>query len=147
MSTQLGSTLPPALRDRLAGGAPGFGNTAVPICTIDPDGFPHPALVTAADVAPTAPDRLRIVLYAGTRTAKHLAENGLITLLFVDEHGVHYVKAHADAPPQPDPSRHAFCVADLRIASVLEDAPDPGREGGAAVVSGIRFRPTGQGAA
>lgn len=147
MSTQLGSTLPPALRDRLAGAAPAFGNTAVPICTIDPDGFPHPAMVTGDDVAAPAPDRLRVVLYAGTRTAKHLAENGLITLLFVDEHGVHYVKARADAPPRPDPSRATFCVADLRIASVLEDAPDPVREGGTAIVSGIRFRRAGQGTA
>jgi len=147
MSTPLGSTLPPALRDRLAGGTAMPAGTAVPICTIDPDGFPHPAMLTHADIAAPGPDRLRVVLYGGTRTAKHLADDGRITLIFVDEHGAHYVKARADAAPQPDPSRPGFCVADLRIASVLEDVPDPAREGGTVIVSGIRFRRTGEGAA
>jgi hypothetical protein len=144
MSTDLGTTLPAALLARLGAHATGPDRPAVPICTVDGDGFPHPAMLSGDDIAVSAPGALRIALYSGTRTAAHLAADGRVTLLFVDEQGVHYVKARAAAGPRPDPSRPGISVAELRIAHVLADAPDPAREGSTAIVSGIRFRRSGE---
>lgn len=144
MSTDLGTILPAALRARLDTRATDAERLAVPICTLDGDGFPHPAMLSRDDIAVSAPDALRVALYSGTRTAAHLAADGRITLLFVDEQGVYYVKARAAEEPRPDPSRPGLSVVDLRIARVLADAPDPAREGRTAIVSGIRFRRDGE---
>ena len=58
MATVTGDTLPPLLMERLN---PHFAlrtshfallqSTAIPICTIDPDGLPHPAMLSYAELA------------------------------------------------------------------------------------------------
>lgn len=140
MSTDLGAALPTALLGRLKSPAPGGEGIAVPICTVDGAGFPHPAMLSYAELAAMGPSDLQVSVYAGSRTAQHLAGVGRVTLLFVDERGAYYVKARSTGASRPHPGRPDVAIFDVHVAAVLEDAADPSRERQAAITSGIRFR-------
>ncbi len=140
MSTDLGAKLPSVLLDRLAQPPSALQVTAVPICTLDRDGFPHPAMLSYGELEAGGPGDVRVSVYAGSRTARHLADDGRATLLFVDEAGAFYVKARSTGPSRPHPERPQLAIFDLRVSAVLEDAPDPSREAATAITSGIRFR-------
>jgi hypothetical protein len=97
-------------------------------------------MLSYAELAATGPSDLQVSVYAGSRTAQHLAGAGRATLLFVDERGAYYVKARSTGRSRAHPGRPDVAIFDVRVAAVLEDAADPSREGEAAITSGIRFR-------
>ncbi len=135
MATVIGDTLPPLLMERLGAGgtarstphaAPGTGHaalgtqnrrhldfTAVPICTIDPDGLPHPAMLSYAELAADDARSMRAAVYGGSSTARHLRRQGRIALLFVDAEGTYYVKATVTGPDTPHPTAPGVTVFPL----------------------------------
>lgn len=147
MATVTGDTLPPLLMARLrphsALPTPHSAileSTALPICTVDPDGLPHPAMLTYAELAADDPRSMRAAVYGGSRTARHLRQHGAATLLFVDEEGTFYVKARVSGPDTPHPTAAGVTVFPLAVVAVLADAVDTMREPAAVITSGIRFR-------
>jgi hypothetical protein len=149
VATVTGDTLPPLLMARLsATSAPGTRHrahrecTAVPICTIDPEGLPHPAMLGYSELAADGPRSMRAAVYGGSSTARHLRQQGAATLLFVDEEATFYVKARVSGPDTPHPTASGMTVFPLAVVSVLADAVDTNREPAATITSGIRFRRT-----
>ena len=149
MATVTGDTLPPLLMQRL-GVASGPGPrdpgphelTAIPICTIDPDGLPHPAMLGYGELAADGPRSMRAAVYGGSSTARHLRQQGAATLLFVDEEATFYVKARVSGPDTPHPTAAGVTVFSLAVVAVLADAVDTNREPAATITSGIRFSRT-----
>ena len=145
MSRDLGPELPPRLLRRLAGDAESvIEDTAVPICTVDDEGFPHAAMLTYAQLEAVSASAIRATVYGSSGTARHLRRDGRATLLFVDPEGVWYVKVQAspEVAEVRTPGGAAFV---LGVHAVTADAVDQDREAAAAIVSGIRFRRTGAG--
>lgn len=149
MATVTGDTLPLLLMKRLGANAgprtpdPGpHSDTAIPICTVDPDGFPHPAMLSYAELSAHDERSMRAAVYGSSSTARHLRQHGRIALLFVDPEGTYYVKAKASGPDTPHPSTSGVAVFPLEVVAVLADAVDPSREPEAAIASGIRFTRT-----
>jgi hypothetical protein len=150
MATVVGSDLPPLLMARLGpgsaratAGTPALHEcTAIPICTVDPDGLPHPAMLSYAELAADDARSIRAAVYGGSSTARHLRQHGKITLLFVDEEGTYYVKAAVSGPETPHPATAGVTVFALSVVAVLADAVDTCREPDAIVTSGVRFRRT-----
>jgi hypothetical protein len=140
MTKLLGAKLPEALLVRLAAGRPLPGrDVAVPVCSVDAAGWPHPALLSYEEIEALGPSSLRVRVYAGSSTAANLRREGHLTLLFIDESGVFYVKARARQEAQTVvPSDLDAFVLD--VSAVLADAVDTSREPDARVTSGIRFR-------
>jgi Pyridoxamine 5'-phosphate oxidase len=148
VATVTGDTLPPLLMERL--GAAGTARstrhpahlefTAVPICTIDPDGLPHPAMLSYAELAADDARSMRAAVYGGSSTARHLRGQGRIALLFVDPEGTYYVKATVAGPDTPHPTTPGIAVFPLAVVAVLADAVDTSREPAAVITSGIVFR-------
>jgi len=114
--------------------------TAVPICTIDPDGLPHPAMLSYAELAADDVRSMRAAVYGGSSTARHLRQQGKIALLFVDAEGTYYVKATVTGPDTPHPTTPGVTVFPLAVVAVLADAVDTSREPAAVITSGIRFK-------
>lgn len=142
MSTLLGDELTGELLARLAAPqnrAP--QDVAIPCCTVDESGFPHPALLSYRDVFALSPHRLRVRVHSGSRTAANLHRDGRLTLFFVDETVTEYVKARVIglAAAAPDEDGITF---ELQISAVYRDQVDTSRERDARIVSGIRFRRT-----
>ena len=147
MTPVLGAELPTLLMARLHPQSamrnpqsPILESTAVPVCTIDPDGLPHPAMFSYAELAADDERSMRAAVYGGSSTARHLRQQGKITLLFVDPDGTYYVKATVAGPDTPHPTSPGVVVFPLAVVAVLADAVDTSREPAAVITSGIRFR-------
>ena len=155
MATVVGAELPALLMARLGAGvsarstghaAPGtqhpehLESTAVPVCTVDPDGLPHPAMLSYAELAADDERSLRAAVYGDSSTARHLRQQGKIALLFVDPEGTYYVKATVTGPDTPHPTAPGVVVFPLAVVAVLADAVDTAREPAAVITSGILFR-------
>lgn len=84
-------TLPDDLH-RLLIGHPGIeaDEQAFPFLTVDENGFPHPALLSRAELEPGPGGLLAVI--ASRRTRSNLERDGRATLIAVHETTAHYVK-------------------------------------------------------
>lgn len=131
--------MPAALRERLDGRhlRARMGRAHL-VVTVDPQGRPHPALLSHGELLATAPGELRVATYRSSGTASNLRRGGQFTLCFVDEGMAYYVKGRAEElPPMPDfPKLARFRVA---VEQVLEDYSSAEVEGEARILGGIAF--------
>jgi hypothetical protein len=137
MSRSLGSLLPDGLIARLSASpeedAP--AEQAVVLTSVDPYGWPHPALLSEAEVVALDASRLRLALGATSRSARHLRDSGRATLVFAGAAGTIYVKAEAVALP-PAPDHPELARFELVVQDVLEDQAG-GDEAGARLRQGL----------
>ena len=138
MSRSLGGVLPATLQQLLSqadlGALLGRG---LPFLTLAADGSLHPMLTSYLEWLAVDERTVRVVVAAGSRSARNLEERAVGTLLIVEPERTVYVKCRAAGPP--------LRVADLArftlgVQDVLEDAPDEA-EGDVRITSGIRYRP------
>ena len=80
-------------------------DVAIVLATVDPYGWPHPALVSYAEVLALDPVRLRLGLHAGSRSSRHLRESGRATLVFADGELCCYVKVEGLAARDAERAR------------------------------------------
>lgn len=140
MATLLGSQLPEELMSRLGERRREMAGTAVPICTVDVDGFPHPAMLSYGELAADSPGGIRAAIYGASTTARNLRTRQLLTLLFVDEGLTCYVKARVSGAEVPHPSAAGVAVFPCAVEAVLIDRVDTTREPAATIATGITFR-------
>ena len=141
MSTDIGTQLPDNLFDQLSNANPPEQSCkAIPICTVDGDGWAHPALLSYGEVEVKNRSTLRVVTFNGTKTTANLRMNGRLTILFVDDTMTYYVKGTAHEVPGPQADEGlGYAYMDVMIAHILSDAPGAGEEG-AIITSGIIFK-------
>ena len=116
----------------------------VVLATVDPFGWPHPALISYAELLALDPARLRLALHAGSRSTRHLRDSARATLVFADPFLTLYVKVEATALPElpraiaPGATPPEIEVArfELHVRDVLEDRAE-GEEAGARLTGGI----------
>lgn len=140
MATLLGSHLPEELMARLGARRSEMDSTAVPICTIDAEGFPHPAMLSYRELAADSRDAIRAAVYDGSTTARNLRKRQLLTLLFVDAGLTCYVKARVSGDDVPHPGSPGVAIFPCAVEAVLIDRVDTSREPAAAIETGITFR-------
>ncbi len=140
MSEDLGSELPDDLFDALYTTDPEEqAGTAIVVATVDPEGWSHPALLSFQEVGARDRKTIRVVTFNGTRTTANLRENGKLTLIFVNESMVYYVKGTAKEIPAARAGHSPnFATMDMTITQVLADFPGEGEEE-ARITSGITF--------
>ena len=138
MSTRVSDHLDDVTLRRLSGEAlASRSGEAILVSTTDEHGRPHPALLSYGEVLALAPDVLRLVVAAGSTTARNLAARGAITLCLVTAaEGALYVKARARALPAGVLGA-GLAAYEARIEEVLADSPAAGEE--ARLTSGITF--------
>ena len=127
---------------RLGGaGVDGLAGEAIVVCTVDPDGWPHPAMLSYFEVAARDPRTLRLAVYTNSRTCANMRERGRATLILAGAGLVCYVRGTATelAPAMREASYNA--KLELRIDQVVFDEPPPDLEPGVGVTSGITYSP------
>ena len=141
MSWSLGPRLPADLLARLSQAelAAHLGK-AIPLITLDADGRPHPMLLSYVEVRAHDPQTIRIVIGAGSQSARNLTERRVATLLLVEPEQTVYVKARAGSGSTPVQDLPDFCLFVLGVEDVLEDAPG-GWEGGIRITGGVCYAP------
>lgn len=105
---------------------------AMTLHTVDEEGYPHQAMVSAGEVIAESRDVLRIALWLGTHTTGNLLRDGK-ALLGVVHGGVSYtVRLQTEALPQLSDARHPRARF---AAHVLETKADTAKY--ATLTSGI----------
>jgi hypothetical protein len=110
---------------------------AVPLITLDADGRPHPMLCSYLELLATDSATIRVVIAAGSGSARNLEARGAATLLFVEPERTVYVKCRAADGPLVDGILARFA---LRVEAVLEDVAAEW-EGGVHITDGITYAP------
>ena len=140
MSTRVGEALPDDLFEALNGSdLRGVADRVVVVSTVDDRGIPHPALLSYFEVVAVDRRTIRLATYAESRTTRHARRDGKLTLMFVDAEFVYYVKGAARVLAESMRATPYNAMLELEVLEVLRDAPDPVREPGAHIASGIRY--------
>ena len=93
MTRSLGRALPQALVDRFSQrDIAGHLGAALPFVTVDPDGRPHPMLLSYLEIRAHDTRTVGLVIGARTRSASNLAERRTATLLVIEPDVTVYVK-------------------------------------------------------
>lgn len=109
---------------------------AILIATIDSMGWPHPALLSYAEVVALDARTLRFATYRESATAQNLRERGAMTFCLFAPGSAYYLKARArELAPSETLARFEAVVVE-----VLADEARAELEGAATVSSGIGFR-------
>jgi hypothetical protein len=140
MSTHVGDALPDDLFEALRGGdLAAAADRVVVVSTVDDRGFPHPALLSCFEMVAVDRRTIRLATYADSRTTSHATRDGKVTLIFVDAAFVYYVKGTVRLLAASMRATPYNAKLDVRVQEVLRDAPDPVREPGAHIATGIRY--------
>jgi Pyridoxamine 5'-phosphate oxidase len=127
---------------RLSGAdAESLSRLAIVVCTVDADGWPHPAMLSYFEVAAIDPDNLLLAVYNDSRTSANMRAQGTATLVIVDAGLVCYVRGRVSEVAPAMSTAPYNAVVNLRIDQVVFDEPPPDLEPGAFVTSGITYRP------
>lgn len=131
-----------ALQRRLSGAdIDSLARTALVLCTIDPNGWPHPSMLSYFEVAARDPHNIRLAVYNGSRTCANMRERGKATLILVDEGLVCYVRGVVTEVAPVMRSAPYNAALQMRVEQVVFDEPPPDLEPGAFVTSGITYSP------
>ena len=132
MSRLLADGLPDSIRAELQSPAPQL--VAVPLLTVDDDGFPNVALLSYFELG-LADDSCYFWLYSPSSSTRCLQARSVCTLIFASPDGIFYVKGNTTRVLEIDGQR----VFNLVLHKVFEDLPSPA-EGDAALLSGLQFQ-------
>lgn len=125
MTRSHGPALPPAMVERFSQRdlRPRLG-AVLPFVTVDAQGQPHPMLLSYLELRAYDPRTVGLVLGAGSRSARNLAERRAATLIVVEPDLVAYVKLRAvDGPlPVEGAGEHGLGYFLLEVVDVLEDS-------------------------
>jgi hypothetical protein len=138
-----GTALPPELVDRLSQrDLRSRLGVALPFATVDPDGRPHPMLLSYLEVRAYDPGTLGLVIGQASRSSRNLVERRAGTLLVLEPDAVIYVKAQAVDGPLPVEGGEPFGLGYflLGVDEVLEDAAADWEEG-MHITTAVQYRP------
>ena len=130
-----------ALLRRLDGHhADAYDTVAIVICSIDEDGWPHPAMLSYYEVAATDATTLQIAVYNDSRTCANMRGRGMATLIVVDEGLACYIRGRVTQAAAAMSASSANARMTMKIDQIVFDEPPPELEPGAFVTSGITYR-------
>lgn len=141
MSRLLGSNLPDDLYRKLAGGdLESCAEKAIVVCTVDSNGWPHPAMLSYFEVAARDASTLRLATYKDSTTTGNMRHNGKLTVLIIDERIAYYIKGTARELAREMACSPHNSKIDLHVEQVLADAANEEFEPGVYVTSGVTYK-------
>ena len=127
-----------ALYERLCGRfVERYLDQVILLYTVDPDGWPHPAMLSYFEV--TARDRtsLHIATYKESHTTENMRRTGRVTLSIFDEHAAFSIKGTVREVRREMQSMSRNSLLRVTVNQVLADEADPVLEPGAYIARGI----------
>ena len=141
MSKLVGDKLPEDLYHKLAGkDLQACAEKAILICTVDGNGWPHPAMLSYFEVIAKDEKNLRLAAYAKSSTTNNMRRNGKLTLVIVDQRMAYYIKgAVEELAPRMDCSPYNSKL-NFHVQQVLADEANEEFEPGVYITSGITYK-------
>lgn len=142
MPRALGNSLPDALWELLCGRdlAARMGQ-AILIATTDPEGWPHPAMLSYGELVALDRRRLRLAVYRASRTSGNLRRDGKLTLCLIGPGMAYYIKTVAGSAQDPMEGFADLTRFEATVEMVLADQAREDLEPGARLTGGITFEP------
>jgi hypothetical protein len=141
VSTIVGKTLTPALRQRLSQEDLGARlGAALPLITMDAAGRPHPMLISYLEIRAYDAGSAGLVIQARSDSAVNLEWRDAATLVIVESDVVAYVKLRRLDGPLPVAEDERLAYFMLSVEEVREDHPTE-EEAGARIMTGPRYEP------
>ena len=138
MTRSRGPALPAHLLELLSqSDLPSRLDRAIPLVTLDAEGRPHPMICSYLEFLAVDARTIRVVIGAGSGSARNLEARRVATLLIVEPERTVYVKCRAAGSPV---SEGVLACFTLGVEEVLEDAPAEW-EAGVRITSGITYSP------
>lgn len=141
MSKLVGSRLPDDLHHRLSGSDLGSSaEKAILVCTVDSNGWPHPAMLSYFEVVAKDANTIRLATYKDSSTTGNIRRNGKLTIMIIDERTAYYIKGTVrELAPSMGCSPHNAKL-DLYVEQVLVDEANEEFEPGVYVTSGVTYK-------
>jgi hypothetical protein len=141
MSKLVGDRLPDDLYRRLAGNnLQACAEKAILICSVDANGFAHPAVLSYFEVAAKDANNIRLATYKGSSTSNNMRRNGKLTMLIIDTRTAYYIKgsiAELEAEMRCSSQNSKF---NLHVEQVLADEANEEFEPGSYILSGVTYK-------
>ena len=116
-----------------------YAQKVIPICTLDANGWPHPALLSYFEVVAKDQRNIRLATYKDSTTTSNMRRNGKLTILIIDERVAYYIKGNVEElQPEMNCSTHNSKL-NLEVEQVLADEADEQFEPGAYVSGGVTY--------
>lgn len=109
-------------------------NGAIRLSTVDEDGWPHAAMLSAGEVLITKAGTFSIAIWPGSSTAKNLVRDGRMTITLPGDGGLYEIRLEAKALDDQS-TKAPLKVFSARVLNVKKHAAAY-----ADVASGVTFR-------
>ena len=133
--------MPDDLYRRLAGNnLQACAEKAILICSVDANGFAHPAVLSYFEVAAKDANNIRLATYKGSSTSNNMRRNGKLTMLIIDTRTAYYIKgsiAELEAEMRCSSQNSKF---NLHVEQVLADEANEEFEPGSYILSGVTYK-------
>lgn len=136
MSQLLGKELPPELLQRLSGAdIEAHEGKIIPIFTLDPAGWAHPALLSYYEIIAKNSSSLEMALWKDSSTAKNLRAAGKVTLMVSDRAVNYYLKGNVRELEYEMTGAAPVSRFRITLEQVIED-----QEPNAEITTGLTYR-------
>lgn len=141
MAHFIGNELPDDLYRRLAGNdLEACAEKVILICTVDANGWPHPAMLSYFEVIAKDRRNIRLATYKNSTTTENMRRNGKLTVLVIDERVAYYIKGLVEELEGAMNCSPHNSKLNLRVQQVLADDADQHFEAGRYVAGGIIYK-------
>src|SRR3954454_10961904 len=136
MSQIIGNELTRELIERLDGRrVESHEGKIIPIFTIDPSGWAHPAVLSYYEIVAKNRSTLDMALWKSSSTANNLRLNGKVTCMISDKGVNYYLKGTAQETEAEMTGAPAVSRFRVRVEQIVED-----QEPNAEITSGLTYR-------
>lgn len=133
--------MPDDLYRRLAGNdLQSCAEKAILICSVDVNGFAHPAMLSYFEVVAKDARNVRLATYKNSSTSNNMRRHGKLTILILDTRTAYYIKGTiAELAPEmsSSPQNSKF---NLQVEQVLADETNDAFEAEAYVMTGVTYK-------
>jgi hypothetical protein len=121
MSRLLGKELPDSLLEYLGGKIARQARNVILVVTVDPEGWPHVAMLSHWEVLARDKRNIRMATYASSSTTANLQRTGKTTLVITYGGTTYYIKTTAALLLRNRSGDQSNCIFNLTVDKVLQD--------------------------
>lgn len=140
MARRVGAELPDDLYHRLSGrDLEASAGKAILICTLDSEGWPHPAMLSYFEVIALDRRNIRLATYGDSGTTKNMRQNGKLTISVIDKRLAYYIKGQVR---ELRPAMNCYpqvAKLNMQVTQVLADHANEEFEADAYVTGGVTY--------
>ncbi len=140
MSKLIGAELPDDLFRWLSEGLETNAEKVILVCTIDEEGWPHPAMLSCLEVVAKNRGNIRLAPYKNSSTTWNMRRNGKLTMMVIDERVAYYITGSVEELARDMKCSSHVSKLNMKVEQVQTDQADEQIESGVCVASAPTYK-------